>query len=54
MEPVIVVTDLVRRYSLGKVIITALDGISISIKRGEFISIIGTSESYCQMLWIAP
>ncbi|MBE0448007.1 MAG: ABC transporter ATP-binding protein [Actinobacteria bacterium] len=45
MNQVIAVTDLVRKYSLGEVLVIALNGVSISIERGEFVSIMGASGS---------
>ncbi|MCL6471820.1 MAG: ABC transporter ATP-binding protein [Firmicutes bacterium] len=45
MAKAVVVTDLTRRYSLGEVLVTALDSVSISITHGEFVSIMGTSGS---------
>ena len=35
--------NVVKRYKLGSEIITALDGINLSIERGEFVAILGTS-----------
>jgi len=42
---VISVVNLVRKYSLGKEPLIALDNVSISISQGEFVSIMGTSGS---------
>ncbi|OIO87501.1 MAG: hypothetical protein COW32_06215 [Candidatus Aquicultor secundus] len=39
------VVNLVRKYSLGKEPLIALDNVSISISQGEFVSIMGTSGS---------
>ncbi len=35
--------DVVKKYKVGSEIITALDGINLSIERGEFVAILGTS-----------
>ncbi len=35
--------NVVKRYKVGSEIITALDGINLSIERGEFVAILGTS-----------
>lgn len=35
--------DVVKRYKVGSEIITALNGINLSIARGEFVAILGTS-----------
>lgn len=35
--------DVVKKYRIGSEIITALDGINLSIERGEFVAILGTS-----------
>lgn len=45
MNQVISVVNLVRKYSLGKEPLIALDNVSISISQGEFVSIMGTSGS---------
>jgi putative ABC transport system ATP-binding protein len=41
----IVAKDLVKHYELGSTIVKALDGITLSIKRGEMIIIVGPSGS---------
>lgn len=37
--------DLVKIYQMGKVEVRALDGVSIKVKKGEFVSIMGPSGS---------
>jgi putative ABC transport system ATP-binding protein len=45
MESLIEVQDLVKIYSLGDIEIPALNGVTLSIQPGEFLSIIGSSGS---------
>jgi putative ABC transport system ATP-binding protein len=45
MEPLIQVQNLVKVYSLGEVEVRALQGISLSIDRSEFVAIMGASGS---------
>jgi putative ABC transport system ATP-binding protein len=45
MDSLIQVHDLVKIYSLGEVEVQALQGVSLSIDRGEFVAIMGASGS---------
>jgi putative ABC transport system ATP-binding protein len=44
-EPLIVVEDLHRHYQVGGEEVRALDGVSFSIDRGEYVAIVGQSGS---------
>ena len=44
-EPVIRVTDLYKIYRVGETRVRALNGVSFTINRGDFCSIVGTSGS---------
>jgi putative ABC transport system ATP-binding protein len=44
-EPLIVVEELHRHYEVGGEVVRALDGVSFSIPRGEFVAIVGQSGS---------
>ena len=44
-EPMIRLEAVSKRYALGKVIVPALENISLEIRRGEFVSIMGPSGS---------
>jgi macrolide transport system ATP-binding/permease protein len=44
-EPVIEISDLTRCYEFGEISVTALGGVSLSIRRGEFVAIMGASGS---------
>ncbi|MFX0209780.1 MAG: ABC transporter ATP-binding protein [Candidatus Hodarchaeota archaeon] len=44
-EYVVEITDVFKEYSMGKIIIPALQGISFKIKREEYVSIMGPSGS---------
>src|SRR5688572_15478629 len=45
MESIINVTDLARTYTMGEIEVHALQGVSFSINRGEFVAIMGPSGS---------
>jgi putative ABC transport system ATP-binding protein len=45
MEPLIQIKDLVKIYPLGEMEVHALRGVSLSIKRSEFVTIMGASGS---------
>ena len=34
-----------KQYPMGETIVKALDGINLSVKKGEFLAIVGTSGS---------
>ena len=44
-EPLIVVENLHRHYEVGGEVVRALDGVSFTIPRGEFVAIVGQSGS---------
>ena len=43
--PIITVDNLFKTYQVGEVSINALNGVSLQVTRGEFLSIVGTSGS---------
>src|SRR5512139_3888043 len=45
MDSLIQVQDLVKVYSLGEVDVQALRSVSVSVRRGEFLAIMGASGS---------
>ncbi|MHA2602679.1 MAG: ABC transporter ATP-binding protein [Candidatus Thorarchaeota archaeon SMTZ1-83] len=44
-EHEVVLTDVVRDYQMGEVIVPALRGVSLEVDRGEFIAVLGQSGS---------
>ena len=44
-DPVIQLADITKYYGLGEAQVRALDGINVTIQRGEFVAIMGTSGS---------
>jgi putative ABC transport system ATP-binding protein len=44
-RPVLVARDLVKRYTLGDVVLHALDGVSLTVASGELVAIMGASGS---------
>ena len=45
LETVLETCDVTKHYRMGQTVVRALDGISISVKSGEFIGVLGTSGS---------
>jgi putative ABC transport system ATP-binding protein len=45
MTPLIETADLIKDYVVGGEVVHALNGVSVSINRGEFVAIMGTSGS---------
>jgi len=43
--PLVILENVARLYSLGEITLTALEGINLTIKRGEFVAIWGPSGS---------
>jgi macrolide transport system ATP-binding/permease protein len=44
-EPVVCITDLTRSFQLGDTVVNALQSVSVTIERGEFVAIMGSSGS---------
>jgi len=44
-QPLIQINDLKKRYQMGSEVVWALDGISLTVERGEYIAIMGPSGS---------
>jgi ABC-type lipoprotein export system ATPase subunit len=44
-SPLVVATDLTKVYLLGDTELRALDGVSLTVDRGEFVAIMGASGS---------
>src|SRR3954469_5523998 len=45
MSAIVSIRDVVKDYNLGKVVVPALRGVSLTVDKGEFISIAGPSGS---------
>ncbi|MBI3180737.1 MAG: ABC transporter ATP-binding protein [Myxococcales bacterium] len=45
MPPIVSIVDVVKEYRLGKVVVPALQGVSLEVHPGEFISVAGPSGS---------
>jgi macrolide transport system ATP-binding/permease protein len=44
-DPVVCITDLTRSFKLGDQVVHALNGVSVTVERGEFVAIMGSSGS---------
>src|SRR6187401_354760 len=45
MPPVVTARDLTRHYTMGQVVVRALDGVSLDVDQGDFVGLLGTSGS---------
>ena len=45
MDAAIVSRDLTKHYTMGETLVRALDGVSLSVGRGEFVGLLGTAGS---------
>jgi putative ABC transport system ATP-binding protein len=45
MDVIISIVDVIKEYTLGKVVVPALRGVSLEVRKGDFISIAGPSGS---------
>lgn len=44
-EPVIVMKDIEKKYTMGRNVVQALDHVSLTVREGDFVSIVGPSGS---------
>ena len=51
MDYILETKDLKKYYGQGANITKALDGVSVSVEKGEFVAVIGTSGSGKSTLW---
>jgi putative ABC transport system ATP-binding protein len=45
MDAAVETKDLAKHYRMGQVVVRALDGVTLSVARGEFVAMLGTSGS---------